>query len=283
LQHIEFFHKEHFEQNYHRVKPVQALEAFIDFFWETKFDTLLKQHSNGFSDALFPNIGYTYLINLGTPFIMQVADKKFEMKADGFLPRNNSIECYHRQGNQLFGIKFKISPIIFKTKVNFAEYKEYIYPLSYLMEQAVIDDVKKAPSFNKRIDILNNYFLSIVNSYHGSWDAIKIVSQIIEHCYKQNDFTTTVEAFAKQYNISERTLHRYFETTTSLSTKKALQILRIRKAVQQLANNPAAFNYEQYGYYDHSHFSKHLKQFLQKDTIANLQPHLKLLQNLRNL
>ena len=281
MQHIEFFNKDHFEHNYHRVKPVPALEAFIDFFWETKFDALLEQHPNGFSDALFPNIGYTYLINLGTPFTMQVADKKFEMRADGFLPRNNSVECYHRLGNQLFGIKFKISPIIFKTRVNFAEYKEYIYPLSYLMEQAVIDKLKRASAFNERVEILNDHFLSIINSYQGSWEAIKIVSEILQHCDKHNDFTTTVEQFAKQYNISERTLHRYFETTTSLSTKKALQVLRIRKAVQQLANNPAAFSYEQYGYYDHSHFSKHLKQFLQKDTIDNLQPHLKLLQALR--
>ena len=133
LQHIEFFHIDHFEKNYYRVKPAPELEDFIDFFWETKFDDLWKQYPKGFSDALFPNIGYTYLINLGTAFIMQVDDKKFNMKTDGFLPRNNSIECYHRYGNQLFGIKFKISPVIFKTKVNFGEYREYIYPLSYLM------------------------------------------------------------------------------------------------------------------------------------------------------
>ena len=37
------------------------------------------------------------------------------------------------------------------------------------------------------------------------------------------------------------------------------------------------FNFEQFGYYDYSHFCKHLKQFLQKDTISHLQPHLKLL------
>lgn len=257
------------------------LENFIDFFWETKFDDLLQLHPKGFSDTLFPNIGYTYLINLGTPFIMQVADRKFDIKTDGFLPRNTAIECYHRQGNQLFGIKFKISPIIFKTRVNFAEYREYIYPLSYLMEQSVIDKVKKAASFNERVTILNDYFLSIVQLYSGSWEAIHIVSKIIQHCDANNDFTTTVEAFATQYHISERTLHRYFEITTSLSTKKALQILRIRKAVQQLANDPAQFNYHQYGYYDHSHFSKHLRQFLQKDTIANLQPHLRLLHGMK--
>jgi len=282
LQHIEFFHKAHFQDNYYREKPAPALDAFIDFFWETKFDTLLQQHPKGFSDVLFPNIGYTYLINLGTPFTMQVEEKKFEMKTDGFLPRNTSIECYHRQGNQLFGIKFKISPIIFTTKVNFAEYRQYIYPLSYLMEPSFIDRAKKAKNFKERVDILSNYFLSIVEAYHGSWDAIKIVSGILQHCDAKNDFATTVEEFAKQYNISERTLHRYFETATSLSTKKALQVLRIRKAVQQLASNPSAFSYQQFGYYDHSHFNKHLKQFLQKETIANLQPHLKLLKGLKN-
>jgi AraC-like DNA-binding protein len=262
------------------VPPAAGLEGFIDFFWETKFDDLLKIHPKGFSDALFPNIGYTYLINLGTPFIMQVDDKKFNMKTDGFLPRNKSIECYHRQGNKLFGIKFKISPIIFTTKVNFAEYREYIYPLSYLMEQAVIDKVKKAASFEERIKTLNDYFLSIIKTYSGSWEPIRIVSEILQHCDTKNDFTSSVESFAEQYKISPRTLHRYFETTTCLSSKKALQVLRIRKAVQQLANAPADFNFEKYGYYDYSHFSKHLQQFLRKDTIIGLKPHLRLLQQM---
>lgn len=280
MQHIEFFHIDHFENNYHRVKPLPGLESFIDFFWETRFDELLQQNPQGFSDALFPNIGYTYLINLGTPFVMQVGDKKFNMKTDGFLPRNRSIECYHCEGNRLFGIKFKISPIIFKTKVNFAEYREYIYPLSYLIEQASIDHVKKASSFEERTGILNAYFQSIVKTYSGSWEPIRIVSEILQHCDKNNDFTTTVEAFAAQYNISARTLHRYFETNTSLSSKKALQILRIRKAVQQIARDPAAFDYEKFGYYDYSHFCKHLKQFLQKDTVTSLKPHLQLLQGI---
>lgn len=280
MQHIEFFHTKHFEKNYHRVKPHPELDNFIDFFWETRFDELLQQYPEGFSDALFPNIGYTYLINLGTPFVMQVGEKKFNMKSDGFLPRSKAIECYHRQGNRIFGIKFKISPIIFKTKVNFSEYREYIYPLSYLIEQSVIDGIKKASSFDDRIEIVNGYFRSIISTYSGTWDAIRIVSEILQYCDGQNDFTRSVEEFARQYNISARTLHRYFETTTSLSSKKALQILRIRKAVQQLADSPAGFNYGQYGYYDYSHFCKHLRKFLRKDTIVSLKPHLVLLEAL---
>ncbi|HMK05411.1 MAG TPA: AraC family transcriptional regulator [Ferruginibacter sp.] len=277
MQHIEFFHIDHFEKNYHRVKPQESLAHLIDFFWETDFEGLWQQYPEGFSDALFPNVGYTYLINLGTPFTMQVDNTLFDMKTDGFLPRHKAIECYHRPGNVLFGIKFKISPVIFKTKINFAEYREFIYPLSYLMDHATIDKVKRVSSFGERVDVLSSYFTSIIDSYAGSWEPIRIVSEILEHCYTQNDFKTAVEDFAAKYNISSRTLHRYFETTTSLSSKKALQIMRIRKAVEQLTNSPENFNYSIYGYYDHSHFYKHLRQFMQKETLKNLQPHLKLL------
>ena len=280
MQHVEFFHKEHFEQYYYRVLPSQSLEHFIDFFWETKFDDLWKQYPKGFSDALFPNIGYTYLINLGTPFVMQVDEKKFKMKTDGFLPRHNAIECYHQPGNKIFGIKFKISPVIFEKKINFSEYKEYIFPLSYLLEQSIIDEIKQAATFESRVKIASNYFEYILKKHSGSLLPIQIVSSIVDHCNRANDFTTSVDEFARKHKITTRTLQRYFESTTSISTKKVLQILRIRKAASQLANSAGDFHFSQYGYYDHSHFYKHLKQFLQKETLKKLQPHLKLLEAL---
>ena len=280
MQHIEFFHIDHFENNYHRVKPHVDLKHFIDFFWETKFDSLLQQNPLGFSDALFPNIGYTYLINLGTPFVRQVDERGLEMKGDGFLPRHKSIECFHRPGNRLFGIKFKVSPVIFEKKINFSEYRDYIFPLSYLLDQRIINKVKQADDFDSRVHILTSYFQDIVQRYPGSLRPIKIVTEILELCNESNNFTTAVQSFAEQYNISTRTLQRYFESTTSISSKKALQILRIRKATQHLATSPRDFNFSLYGYYDHSHFYKHLKKFLQKTTLHNLHPHLKLLEGL---
>ena len=44
------------------------------------------------------------------------------MKTDGFLPRYNAIECFHQAGNHLFGIKFRVSPIIFEKQIDFSEY-----------------------------------------------------------------------------------------------------------------------------------------------------------------
>jgi AraC-like DNA-binding protein len=280
VQHIEFFHKEHFEKRYFRIPPPASLKPFIDFFWETKFDPLWDQYPKGFSDALFPNIGYTYLINLGTPFIMQVADKKFIMKTDGFLPRHTAIECYHQPGNKIFGIKFRISPVLLQKKINFSEYKEYIFPLSYLLDQTIVDRIKKAGSFDVRAKIASSYFESILKKYEGPLHQVKIVSTIIDHCNRYNDFTTSIEEFAEQYAVSTRTLQRYFEITTSISSKKALQILRIRKATEHLASSPDNFHFSTYGYYDHSHFYKYLRLFLQKKTVEKLKPHLRLLEAL---
>ncbi len=277
MQHIEFFDIEHFENNYNRVKPSAALAHLIDFFWETKFDHLWKIYPNGFSDVLFPNIGYTYLINLGTPFVMQVDDKQTNMKTDGFLPRHLSIECHHQPGNILFGIKFKISPVIFEKKINFSEYKTSIFPLSYLLDKTIIEKIKNAGNFGNRIEILNQYFGSILENSDESAKPIKVVSEILEQCNANNDFTIPIQTLAKKYDLSARTLQRYFEITTSLSSKKTLQILRIRKAVANLVKDPAHFDYKEYGYYDYSHFYKHLKQFFRKDTLVNLQPHLALL------
>ncbi|MDQ3277822.1 MAG: AraC family transcriptional regulator [Bacteroidota bacterium] len=275
---MEFFHKDHFEFRYYRQKAKRSLSQFIDFFWETDFETLYPQYPNGFSDALFPNVGYTYLINLGTPFVMQLEEEKFDVKGDGFLPRHKNMICHHSVGNRIFGIKFKVSPVIFQKKINFSEYREYIFPLAYLIERSIVEKVKRAASFEQRMAILTAYYEDIIQQYAGSLNPVEIVTEILQDCVESNTYDVSIEELATRYKISTRTLQRYFEATTSITSKQALQILRIRKAVEKLATLPEDFHYSQYGYYDNSHFHKHLKQFLCRHTVDIIQPHLKLLQ-----
>lgn len=279
MQHVEFFHRDHFEYRYHRKKAKRSLAHFIDFFWETDFDELYKQYPGGFSDALFPNVGYTYLINLGTPFIMQLENESFEMRSDGFLPRHKHMICHHSAGNKIFGIKFQVSPVIFEKKINFSEYKEYIFPLAYLMDRKVIDKIKAAGSFEKRMHIASDYYDRIIEQYAGSLKQVDVVTEILKDCTVQNNFTLSIEELSKKHNISTRTLQRYFEATTSISSKQALQILRIRKAIGHLTGDTATFHFSTYGYYDYSHFYKHLKSFINQHTIDIIEPHLQLLAN----
>jgi len=127
VQHVEFFHQDHFENRYHRKKAKKSLAHFIDFFWETDFEQLWEQYPAGFSDALFPNIGYTYLINLGTPFAIPLENELYEIRSHSFLPRNKNMICHHSAGNRIFGIKFKVSPVLLEKEINFSEYNEYMF------------------------------------------------------------------------------------------------------------------------------------------------------------
>ncbi|HET6768486.1 MAG TPA: helix-turn-helix domain-containing protein [Chitinophagaceae bacterium] len=281
MRHIEFIHTGHFENNYYRHHVQGKLSLFIDFFWQTKFEHLWRQYPNGFSDALFPNLGYTYLINLGTPFVMQVEDVKFNMKTDGFLPRPGYIECFHQPGNVLFGIKFKVSPVIFEKKIDFADYGGYIFPLSYLAEPGLLSKIRKTVSFEKRVQLLMGYYEQKLDKYEGSLQPVTIVTSLLGNAIKTNNYNRTMEELAMQNHISARTLQRYFRACTGVNSKKALQVLRIRKAVATILLSPQSFNYADYGYYDFSHFNKHLKRFLHNDTLKHIKPHLQLLQTLR--
>lgn len=282
MRHIEFIHKDHFEENYYRYYVQGKLSLFIDFFWETKFDKLRHRYPKGFSDALFPNLGYTYLINLGTPFVMQVENKRFNMKTDGFLPRPGYIECFHQPGNVLFGIKFKVSPVIFEKKVDFADYKGSIFPLSYLVDQVILDKIKTASSFEKRVQLLTRYYEQQLLKYEGSLQPVNIVTSTLDLAVKHHQYNPSIEDVAANYKISARTLQRYFKICTGVNSKHALQILRIRKAIESILSDPGKFQFANFGYYDFSHFYKHLRQFLHHDTLKQVRPHLQILKTIKN-
>ena len=208
---------------------------------------------------------------------MQLEEERFEVKNDGFLPRHKNMICHHSAGNKIFGIKFNVSPVIFQKKINFAEYREYIFPLAYLIDRSIIDKIKRAASFDERMKILSDYYEDIIEQHAGSLKQVDIVTGILHDSVADNCFDTSIEELSARYNISTRTLQRYFEATTSISSKQALQILRIRKAVEKLTSDPEHFHFSQFGYYDYSHFYKHLKQFISSHTITIIQPHLQLL------
>jgi AraC-like DNA-binding protein len=272
MEHIEFIDKDHFEHRYHRKWASGRLSRYIDFCWETDFASLLHAYPQGFADVLFPNIGYTYLINLGTPFVMQLGKNRFDVKSDGFLPRHSYICCHHSIGNRLFGIKFRVCPIVFEKDVDFSEYRENIYPLAYLIDRSVVQKVKSAANFHERVNIVFNHYENLLARYEGGLSYVNVVTAILQDCMDKNIFNISIEAAAGENNISVRTLQRYFRATTSFSSKQALQTIRIRQAVLALTTSPDTFRYSDFGYYDYSHFYKHLLQFTGERYIRLFSP-----------
>ena len=106
--------------------------------------------------------------------------------------------------------------------------------------------------------------------------AVDIVTDILKKSIETNQFHTSIEELAAQYKISSRTLQRYFEATTSISSKQALQIMRIRSAIEEMTCKPGSFHYSHFGYFHYSHFYKHLRSFIKSHTTATIGSELKL-------
>jgi AraC-like DNA-binding protein len=117
----------------------------------------------------------------------------------------------------------------------------------------------------------------LIDKYSGSLKHVDIVTEILRSSY-DNNFYESIEDWANNYNISTKTLQRYFESATGIGTKQALQIMRIRKSVSAYVQAPDTFDPTTYGYFDYSHFYKHVNQFLKNHKAANITSHLQLLQ-----
>jgi AraC-like DNA-binding protein len=219
---------------------------------------------------------------MGTPFVMQLNEDTNKIITDSFIPRFKNITCYHTPGNRIFGIKFKVSPVIFEKEINFSEYKEYVFPLSYLMDRAIVEAVKKAPSFTERTKIITNHYENIIKQHSGKLKKVSIVTSILQQCYENNNFDVSIKDIAAEHDISPRTLQRYFEATASIKCKPAVQLVRIRKAIYHFIDDPATFNFSDYGYYDSSHFYRHVKLFFHNHKSANLTITSKTLLQLRH-
>ena len=138
-----------------------------------------------------------------------------------------------------------------------------------------------AGSFERRMQIASDHYERIIETYSGSLKQVDVVTQILKQCSEQNRFDLSIEELSQQYKISTRTLQRYFEATTSITSKQALQIMRIRKAIEHLTRDAGSFHFGIYGYYDYSHFYKHLKAFINRHTIDLIEPHLQLLKDVK--
>jgi AraC-like DNA-binding protein len=210
---------------------------------------------NGFFGCTFHKHRLHLPYQPGNSFCDAIRNERYEIRSHSFLPRNKNLICHHSAGNRIFGIKFKVSPVLLEKEISFSEYNEYMFPLSYLIVSKIIDRLKGAGSFAKRIDIIYAYYDRIIEKHVGARKSVDIVTQILDDCHQQNDISVSIEELSSKYNISSRTLQRYFETTTSISSTQALQIMRIRKAVEHLTTTPSGFNFRTYGYYDYSHFT----------------------------
>lgn len=123
--------------------------------------------------------------------------------------------------------------------------------------QLIAEQLYEASSDQIRASILESFLLSkIVNP------APKVFIAITETIHNLKGYITVFE-LAKKFEVSERTIHRYFNKYVGVNPNEYINLIRFRSVIDltQNSKNTLLSHALDVGYYDQSHFIKHFKEF----------------------
>jgi transcriptional regulator GlxA family with amidase domain len=162
----------------------------------------------------------------------------------------------HTPNDQIFGVQLKINALTSGQR----KYNNTSTLLSSVLSQRQHRKVKDAKEFSLRTKIVDEILLNILNEKLEH--RTSTVGRVLNTFAKNLHLRFKVKDWEDVACCSSKTLERYFMEVCGMSPKQAMNMLRVRQAASDLADDPKSFNLFSYGYYDRSHFNKDLRRFL---------------------
>lgn len=244
----------------------QKTERFINKIWcldNSIGESLIE------NKLVLPNGCFNLAIVTGKAIEVHTSKNKYEM--------NEGVYFCSQMTNKVL---VNIEP---KTKVTIIQLHTWTlsmfpkYDLSNFTDSIIKINPEELP-FNLQIDSDIEGLLQTINVYfeelsdlHSEKNTIEKICEIIK-----NQEEISVSDISKNLKLSQRLLQIKFKTATGLTIKKYIQILKFRKAVDQMVNSDleklkltdvALYN----KYFDQSHFIKKYKDVM-KTTPKTFDP-----------
>jgi AraC-like DNA-binding protein len=119
------------------------------------------------------------------------------------------------------------------------------------------EKLAEAKTDELRVALIENFLMTKITC-----NAPVVFEFMIEAIHRANGHIT-VQQLAKQFDISERTIHRYFNKYIGVNPNEYINLIRFRSVLALTENSSdSILNHAlDVGYYDQSHFIKHFKEF----------------------
>ncbi len=143
----------------------------------------------------------------------------------------------------------------------FEVYQEEGFPLEYMYNSSelalVSEQLSEAQSNEKKAEILENFLVSKMMQ-----SVPKIFAYLVDTIHQSKGFTT-VHQLAHKFEVSERSIHRYFNKYVGVGANEYINLIRFRSVIDAPLNSSKEILRQalEVGYYDQSHFIKHFKVF----------------------
>lgn len=246
-------------------EPSLALQEYVEFFAESSaVQKEAGDSTNVFACRMFPSYTPTFFINLTGDYRLQLDQQRFHIpaKQDVLLLRDTSVQRFNSSADNIFTVKFHPGILRQLFDVEPAQLAGSLLALDALLPKALLQAIKRADSFSDRVTLMSNYLLEKTHGCSADFNWQTVGGALHDPQWLAGQ--TPVAEIAANLHISSKTLNRYFVKELGVSPKKYFSVLRFRKALYAYLHSRHTFHPFDYGYYDHSHFSREVLQFTGK-------------------
>lgn len=162
--------------------------------------------------------------------------------------------------DHIFTVKFFPGGLEAVLGINQTKLAGRVVGLQEILPPALIGKVKAAGGFERRVQLLEDFFLVEYARRRKRDHYLQMVSDCIGF-YEAGGLQCNTGEVAERMFVTSKTINRYFHQAIDLSPKKYFSILRARTALTAYVADKAGFEPEVFGYYDRSHFHKEMIKF----------------------
>lgn len=260
--HTEFFSGRHFLEAYAFEPPPAALSGWVSSLWQSRFEALYAaDHTVSLHERSFAQLSCSVVISNGSPFFVQAGNEMTEVKNTIIIGHQaRPLLFHHDAGNRLEGVKLKPGGF----------YRLFGIPAS-LLQDAIVP-VDELLGKKQAYDLRSLTMLAAERSCKADLYKFDNVQKALSLYDDNMADNMPLDKIAWRLHFTSKTLNRYFHETIGIAPKKAFSIMRIRKALHDLAQmrNKKQFSLYGYGFTDRSHFYKDLRAYTSIRSLSNI-------------
>jgi len=247
------------------------LADHIEFFSESSIECTQKYIGNtNFSVKMFPSWTPTFYINLGSPYLISVGQKRHRINAeqDILILRDSIVERYNTPSDNIFTVKFYPGGLEAVLGVSQLKCVGRMIDLRTILPEKLLCQIKNPVTFAERCQLMQNYLLDSFKKLQQKDHYLKFVRDCIDN-YGLADMQLNTGEMAEKMFVSSKTINRYFNRVVGISPKNYFSAMRARMALTQYVHHKRDFTPYDFGYYDMSHFYKEVLRFTGKKLIEH--------------
>jgi len=239
-------------------EPSEPFKPFIRYYKyiESEVTGIYKAVPNTFVELYF---NFTH-INLFSPCYYDLDNPRILVTGLHQYEQNIFSNMYGTDRNGGFVIVFQPQGFYNLFNIKSSDFCKFAINSDSILKKDIYNLWEKLQTFSDVEDmkrLAENYLSDYAKKASGRFD---IINNIINYMDNSNGMIR-VSQICDLFNVTPRSLNRYFKDEIGISPKELLNIFRITKAIKLIIHNPdcdmTGISYLN-GYYDQSHFIKEI-------------------------